>query len=89
MQQYGGIYFSAHIDRSAYSLLANLGGVPEDSSFPFFELYHLGLQEELLAKNPALKGLPWLHNSDAHYLWDISEAEFTLDGRIEEMLFSL
>jgi hypothetical protein len=36
--------------------------------------------------NPCLKGKPWLHNSDAHYLWDIAEPERHLDSRIEEFL---
>ena len=89
VKQYGGIYFPAHIDRSSYSLLANLGFLPEDSHFPFYELYHVGLREQLFSKHPVLRDLPWLHNSDAHYLWDIAEAELVLDGRIEQMLLSL
>lgn len=86
MKEYGGVYFPAHIDRSSYSLIANFGFVPEDADFPFFEVYHTGLYSTLIEKNPALKGLPWLHNSDAHYLWDISEAEYKLDERIEILL---
>lgn len=86
MKQYGGIFFPSHIDRSSNSLLAIMGGVPEDVVFPFFEFYHLGLYEETMEKYPILKGKPWLHNSDAHYLWDIAEPVRQLDARIEEML---
>ncbi|MBQ5950574.1 MAG: PHP domain-containing protein [Lachnospiraceae bacterium] len=86
MEQYGGIFFPAHIDRSANSLLAILGAVPEDTDFPFFEVYHVGLYDDLVEKHPKLAGRPWLHNSDAHYLWDIAEPERQLDPRIEQML---
>ena len=86
MKKYGGIFFPAHIDRSANSLLAIMGMIPEDVDFPFFELYHLGLRDELFAKHPVLTEKPWLHNSDAHYLWDIAEPERHLDLRIEKLL---
>ena len=86
ISEYGGIFFPAHIDRSANSLLAIMGSVPEEVDFPFFELYHVGLYEELMQKHPRLKGRPWLHNSDAHYLWDIAEPERQLDPLIEKLL---
>ncbi len=86
MKQYGGIFFPSHIDRSANSLLAIMGTVPEDVDFPFFELYHLGFYDDIMEKHPSLKDKPWLHNSDAHYLWDIAEPERQLDYRIENML---
>lgn len=86
MAQYGGIFFPSHIDRSSNSLVAIMGGVPEDVEFPFYEFYHLGLYDEFMEANSCLKGKPWLHNSDAHYLWDIAEPERHLDSRIEEFL---
>ena len=86
MKQYGGIFFPAHVDRSANSLLAIMGGVPDDVDFPFYELYHVGLYDEIMEKHPLLKCKPWLHNSDAHYLWDIAEPDRQLDKRIEEFL---
>lgn len=86
MKEYGGIFFPAHADKSANSLLAVLGAVPEDVDFPFYEVWHIGLYDKLTENYPLLKGLPWLHNSDAHYLWDIAEPERTLDPRIEQLL---
>ena len=86
MTKYGGIFFPSHIDRSSNSLVAIMGGIPEDVEFPFYEFYHIGLYDEFMENNPSLKGKPWLHNSDAHYLWDIAEPERQLDPRIEEML---
>ena len=86
MEEYGGIFFPSHIDRSSNSLVAIMGGIPEDVEFPFYEFYHLGLYDEFMQDYPCLKGKPWLHNSDAHYLWDIAEPERHLDPRIEEVL---
>lgn len=86
MTEFDGIFFPAHVDRSANSLLAILGSVPEDTPFPFYEVYHVGLYDELIKKHPLLAPLPWLHDSDAHYLWDIAEAERSLDPRIEAYL---
>jgi len=86
VSSYGGIFFPSHVDRSSNSLLVIMGAVPEDVEFPFFELYHLGFANETIEKNPGLKEKPWLHNSDAHYLWDIAEPERQLDSRIEEFL---
>ena len=44
------------------------------------------LYDEIMDKHPLLKYKPWLHNSDAHYLWDIAEPDRELDPRIEEFL---
>ena len=87
MEQFHGFYFPSHIDRSSYSLLANLGFVPEESRFQAYELYDTTLHDEIVQQNPSLKFLPYLHNSDAHYLWDIAEPNYMLDERIAEFLF--
>ena len=86
MKTYGGIFFPSHIDRSSNSLIAIMGGVPEDVDFSFYEVYHVGLFDSLLEANPQLAGKPWLHDSDAHYLWDIAEPDRQLDERIAKML---
>lgn len=86
MEFYHGIYFPSHIDRSSYSLLANLGFVPEESRFPAFELSEMEHYQDIVSQNPILLHLPCLHNSDAHYLWDISEGENVLDERIAALL---
>ena len=86
VKAYDGLWWPAHIDRSSNSLIAILGSIPEDIDYPCFEIYHTGLYDELVKKNPLLAGRPWLHNSDAHYLWDIAEPDRQLDPRIEKML---
>lgn len=86
METFGGIYFPSHIDRTSYSLLSSLGFVPEENRFPAFELSEMTCYAELVSRNPYLAGIPCVHNSDAHYLWDISEAEYSLDQRLLELL---
>ena len=80
MEQYGGICFPAHIDRPSFSLLSNLGFVPPDLRVHAVEVLDM-------ANIPAeLFELPVLTNSDAHYLWDISEPVNRLSRRLAVML---
>lgn len=72
---YGGIMIPAHVDKSTTSLLANLGFVPEGSRFTCAEIKHIGFKEDILNKNPYLKGCNIIHDSDAHYLEYINEPE--------------
>ena len=74
MEGYNGIYFPAHIDRNSFSLISNLGFVPDGCIMDAFELTDPADSKGLLERNPVLKNLPALKNSDAHHLWDISEA---------------
>ena len=72
---YGGIMIPAHIDKSSNSLLSNLGFVPPDSRFECFELRDVTKKEAMIRDNPYLGQCSMVHNSDAHYLWDISEPQ--------------
>ena len=67
-----GVIFPAHIDKSSYSIVSNLGTVPKDLDFKTVEIkgnptpckfVEEGYESEFFV----------IHNSDAHYLWDISE----------------
>lgn len=67
----GGIAVPAHIDRSSYSVLSNLGFIPPDLDITTVEI---------TAANRAKMQSDYSHvniltNSDAHYLENISEAE--------------
>jgi PHP family Zn ribbon phosphoesterase len=79
MQRFGGVYFPAHIDKSTFSLLSNLGFVPQECVMDAYELADVSKKSGIIESNPLLADLPLLKNSDAHYLWDISEAENRLD----------
>jgi PHP family Zn ribbon phosphoesterase len=86
MEQFGGIYFPAHIDKPSFSLLSNLGFFPPDCPMSAFEIKDISNYESILSKNPAILGVPSLINSDAHYLWDISEPVNVLHGKMHDLL---
>ncbi|NLB91501.1 MAG: PHP domain-containing protein [Clostridiales bacterium] len=73
--QLGGIYVPAHINRGAYSLLKQFAFIPPTIPFPILEVV-----KELAIKESLLEEAMILHSSDAHYLGDISEADFFLEG---------
>lgn len=75
----GGLAIPAHIDRSSYSVLSNLGFLTPDMGFSLVELSRRAQIPELLRRNPELAGLPYLVNSDAHRLSDIHDASFELE----------
>ena len=73
VRSFGGEPVPAHINRGANGLLVNLGFMPDDPLFPTVEVWR-GLPCPL----EPLEGRHVLHSSDAHYLGDIQEPEFTL-----------
>lgn len=72
---YGGASVPAHIDRSSSSILSNLGFIPPD--LPVSALEITAKRRAELEQKYA--GFRILTNSDAHYLEDIAEPEFSLD----------
>ena len=72
---YGGASVPAHIDRSSSSILSNLGFIPPDLPVSALEIT-TKKRAELEQK---YAGFRILTNSDAHYLEDIAEPEFSLD----------
>lgn len=83
VEERGGVMIPAHLDKSSTSLLSNLGFVPPDSKFTTAELKNFGNLHRLTKEHPYLEKCRILSNSDAHYLQDIHEPEYTL--YIEEM----
>lgn len=71
----GGVAIPAHIDRSSYSVLSNLGAVP-DMGFKYLELSKNANEDMYL-----YLGYKFIRNSDAHYLYDIFEAENSIECR--------
>lgn len=80
VRSYDGVMFPAHIDKTANSLIANLGFVPPDSQFKTAEVKDLKKLHELKRTNPYLNGCRIISNSDAHYLEDIHEPELTIEA---------
>lgn len=77
-RSYGGVMVPAHIEKSANSLLANLGFVPPDSRFRTVELKNLKKLHEVRRMNPYLDSCRIISNSDAHYLEHINEPMLTI-----------
>ncbi len=74
VEQWGGVCFPAHIDREANGIVAILGTVPESPDFGCMELRDYDNKEDFQNKYPILNDKLMLCGSDAHYLWDIRDA---------------
>lgn len=74
----GGVPVPAHIDKSSYSVLSNLGFLPPDLNAKALEI----TPKNRYAREKEFKNYNIISNSDAHYLEDISEPEFFME--IEE-----
>lgn len=77
-EKYGGAAFPAHIDKTSNGIIEMLGGIPPEASFAAAEI-STGCKKD----HPARflinhNGLKTLIDSDAHYLWQISEAEHSV-----------
>ncbi len=78
---FGGVMFPAHVDKTANSLIANLGFIPPDSKFVTAEVKDLGKLHRVRKENPYLEGCRIISDSDAHYLEDIHEPQLRLQVR--------
>ena len=73
VRAFGGVPVPAHINRGSNGLLVNLGFMPEKPAFTTVEVWR-----KLPCPLEPLENKHVLHSSDAHYLGDIQEPEFTL-----------
>ena len=74
-----GVCVPAHIDRRSYSIISNLGFIPQNLNLKTIEISRMSTIASILLKYPYLKDLRVIRSSDAHYLWDINEKqEFVL-----------
>ena len=63
-----GLFIPAHINRSRYSLISQLGFVPPDIKANALELFNRSSKDELLHKYSYLSRFSLMKNSDSHYL---------------------
>jgi len=77
MEQYGGVAFPAHVDKSAFSLLSNLGFYDPDMGFSRVE-YSPHRPADFFQHHPDLQDMPALYNSDAHALEQIQDARHAM-----------
>ena len=77
-KEFGAHVHPAHIDRESNGIVAILGDIPQEYGFCTFELRDRTSLERLAPVVEELNADNMLICSDAHHLWDISEAENSL-----------
>lgn len=75
----GGVCYPAHIDRQSNGMIAVLGTFPDEPRFTAYELNDASSDEEYRERYPITKTLSRAVSSDAHYLWNIAEADFSIE----------
>lgn len=73
----GGLFIPAHVDRPAFSLLANLGVVPPGLEPEALEISSRLTPADAKRLFPALVGYPLITSSDAHRLSDLATPRAT------------
>jgi len=67
----GGIAIASHVDKASFSIISQLGFIPDDLSFDALEFsYHIK-RDEAKRVFHELDRFPWVSFSDAHYIEDI------------------
>lgn len=73
IRKLGGAVIPAHVDRASYSIISNLGFIPEELGFKYIELSKECDKYGLRYSRPELDRYNIIKSSDAHYLGDILE----------------
>jgi predicted metal-dependent phosphoesterase TrpH len=78
IKNHGGLAIPSHVDSPTFSIISQLGYIPDDLSFDALEVRNKEKTAELL---PFLmrKEMPFVSFSDAHYLVDIGKRRINLD----------
>ncbi len=66
-----GFFIPAHIDRSTYSLISQLGIVPKDISVDAYEVSKYSNPTSIIKSFPYTENITFISDSDAHYIRDI------------------
>lgn len=79
VNKHGGICYPAHIDRSSYSVISNLGMITPEMNFSAVELTENADINEYKTKYPIINSMKITTSSDAHYLENMREAKYTIE----------
>ncbi len=74
-RRYGAHVHPAHIDRESNGIIAVLGDVPAEYEFSAVELNCADNIEKIKENHAVARSAVHVVSSDAHHLWDISEAD--------------
>ena len=75
----GGVVIPAHVDRDSYSIISNLGVVPDIPEIKYLEISKQCDKSKYLDPNSHLRKFNFIRSSDAHSLGDILERENFLE----------
>jgi len=78
----GGIAIASHIDRESYSIISQLGFIPESLAFDALELSVHTRNQEARDRFASSAGYTFVRNSDAHFLDDVGKnsTEYVLEA---------
>jgi len=68
-----GVAIASHIDREAYSIISQLGFIPDDLELDALEISSSITMAEAIERFPEIKKYALISSSDAHYLEDIGK----------------
>ncbi len=82
-RRFGAHVHPAHVDRESNGIVAILGDIPADYGFSAVEFNDRANVDSIKKKYQAARDAVHVVSSDAHYLWDINEAEnyFEIDDK--------
>lgn len=81
----GGLFIPAHVDRGRYSLMSQLGFVPDDIKADALEIFNKTSLTRFLKENSYLTHFNFIRNSDSHFLNSIGS--YTSTFHVEEPSF--
>jgi PHP family Zn ribbon phosphoesterase len=79
VRRLGGVVIPAHVDRSSYGIISNLGIIPENLCVGTLEISQNCDKYLFRAARPELDRYGLIKSSDAHFLGDILERESFLE----------
>lgn len=86
VKELGGAFIPAHVDRGSYSIISNLGFIPDYIPIKTVEYSKYEDFKKLRDLNIISSSYKSIKSSDAHYLWNILERESFID--IDEFTIS-
>ncbi len=73
IHELGGLAIASHFDRESYSIIGQLGFIPEGIELDALELSANITLEKAMEKYPSIKNFTLVSASDAHFLQDIGK----------------
>jgi PHP family Zn ribbon phosphoesterase len=70
IRSHNGLAVAAHLDRPSFSVISQLGMIPEDITFDAIEISGAGVSSSRVSEFGSF-GMPLLSSSDSHFLEDI------------------